>query len=136
MGHFDKSNVRKMRRICFWLFFLTLAFAVGGYAAQTPEKPSVALLSFGISPGAMSVTVQQIVHQLYLDGYLSADDIEALASQSEIDGENIHLALMEAGWQYDRLGIMVEAALDRDVDVIVAFTTPVAQAAIQATRRP
>lgn len=132
MGLFDERNALKMRRICFLMFLLALS--VGGYAAQTPEKPSVALLSFGISPGAPSVTVQQILHQLYLDGYLSADDIEALDSQSEIDGENIQIALMEAGWQYNRLGNMVEAALDRDVDVIVAFTTPVAQAAIQATR--
>ena len=61
------------------------------------------------------------------------EDIEALGSQNELDGENIQIALLEAGWQYDRLGIMVDAALDRGVDVMVAFTTPVAQAAIQST---
>lgn len=120
-----------MRRIC---FMLLLALFCGAAAAQTPEKPSAALLSFGISPEAMSVSVQQILHQLYLDGFLSAEDIETLVAENEVDGENIQLALMEAGWQYDRLGIMVEGALDRGVDVIVAFTTPVAQAAIQATR--
>ena len=120
-----------MRRIC---FMLLLALFCGAAAAQTPEKPSAALLSFGISPEAMSVSVQQILHQLYLDGFLSAEDIETLVAENEVDGENIQLALMEAGWQYDRLGIMVEGALDRGVDVMVAFTTPVAQAAIQATR--
>ena len=121
-----------MRRICFLLFLLALL--CGAAAAQTSEKPSVALLSFGITPGAQSVTVQSILHQLYLDGFLSAEDIKALGSDSEVDGEQLALALMEAGWQYDRLGIMVDGALDRGVDVIVAFTTPVAQAAIQATR--
>ncbi len=120
-----------MRRIC---FMLLLALFCGAAAAQTPGKPSAALLSFGISPEAMSVSVQQILHQLYLDGFLSAEDIETLVAENEVDGENIQLALMEAGWQYDRLGIMVEGALDRGVDVMVAFTTPVAQAAIQATR--
>ena len=110
-----------------------LALYCGTAAAQTSEKPRVALLRFGITPGASSVTVQQILHQLYLDDFLSAEDIETLASDGEVDGEHIKLALMEAGWQYDRLGIMVEAALDRGVDAIVAFTTPVAQAAIQAT---
>ena len=121
-----------MRRICFMLFLLTLL--CGTAATQTSEKPSVALLSFGSRPGASPVTVQQILHQLYLDGFLSADDLGEIVSESEVDGEHIELALMEAGWEYDRLGIMVEAALDRDVDVILAFTTPVAQAAIQATR--
>ena len=121
-----------MRRICFTLFLLALF--CGAAAAQTSEKPSVALLSFGITPGAQSVTVQNILHQLYLDDFLSADDLSALLSESEVDGEHLELALMEAGWEYDRLGIMVEGALDRDVDVILAFTTPVAQAAIQATR--
>ena len=120
-----------MRRICFILFLLALL--CGAAAAQTSEKPSAALLSFGISPDVMSVSVQQILQQLYLDGFLSAEEIETLASENEVDGENIQLALMEAGWQYDRLGTMVEGALDRGVDVIVAFTTPVAQAAIQAT---
>ena len=121
-----------MRRICFILF--VLALFCGAAAAQTSEKPSAALLSFGISPGAQTVSVQQILQQLNLDGFLSAEEIETLASENEVDGENIQLALMEAGWQYDRLGTMVEGALDREVDVIVAFTTPVAQAAIQATR--
>ncbi len=120
-----------MRRICFTL--ILLALLCGASAAQTPEKPSLALLSFGITPGAQSVTVQNILHQLYLDGFLSADDIRALQSEGEVDGENLELALMEAGWEYDRLGIMVDAALDRGVDAIVTFTTPVAQAAIQAT---
>ena len=120
-----------MRRICITLFLLALL--CGAAAAQTSEKPSLALLSFGITPGAQSVTVQNILHQLYLDGFLSADDIRALLSEGEVDGEHIELALMEAGWEYDRLGIMVDAALDREVDAIVAFTTPVAQAAIQAT---
>ena len=121
-----------MRRICFILFLWALL--CGAAAAQTSEKPSAALLSFGISPGAQTVSVQQILQQLNLDGFLSAEEIETLASENEVDGENIQLALMEAGWQYDRLGTMVEGALDREVDVIVAFTTPVAQAAIQATR--
>ena len=120
-----------MKRAGFLL--LMLALFCGAAAAQTPEKPSVALLSFGISPEPISITVREIVRQLYLDGFLSADEIEALGSQNEVDGENIQIALMEAGWQYDRLGIMVETALDRGVDVIVAFTTPVAQAAIQTT---
>ena len=120
-----------MRRICIML--LILALSCGAAAAQTAQKPSVALLSFGISPEVMSVSAQQILHQLYLDGFLSAEDIETLVAENEVDGENIQLALMEAGWQYDRLGIMVEGALDRGVDVMVAFTTPVAQAAVQAT---
>ena len=114
-------------------FLLLLALFCGAAAAQTSDKPSVALLSFGIQPGATSVTVQEILNQLTWDGFLSADEIEALDSQSNIDGENIQITLMEAGWQYDRLGIMVEAALDRGVDVMVAFTTPVAQAAILTT---
>ena len=121
-----------MRRICFTLFLLALL--CGAAAAQTSEKPRLALLSFGITPGAQSVTVQNILHQLYLDDFLSADDLRTLLAEGEVDGENIELALMEAGWEYDRLGIMVDAALDREVDAIAAFTTPVAQAAIQATR--
>ena len=116
-------------RIC--LLVLVLALLAGAAMGQS-ETPTVALLSFGTSPIPYSVTEKAIVQVLELDGFLSADEYN-FEERGDIEGENLHVLSLEAGWALDRLNIMVEHALDHDADVLVAFTTPVAQAALNAT---
>ena len=114
------------------LLLLVLALLAGAAMGQS-DTPTVALLSFGTSPIPYSVTEKAIVQVLELDGFLSADDYN-FEERGDIEGENLHVLSLEAGWALDRLNIMVEHALDHDADVLVAFTTPVAQAALNATQ--
>ncbi len=114
------------------LLLLVLALLAGAAMGQS-DTPTVALLSFGTSPIPYSVTEKAIVQVLELDGFLSADEYD-FEERGDIEGENLRVLSLEAGWALDRLNIMVEHALDHDADVLVAFTTPVAQAALNATQ--
>ena len=118
-------------RIC--ALVLVLALVVAAASAQPSETPSVAFLSFGTSPVPFSITETAILHRLVAGGFLSVEELQALDTRDNIEGENINVFALDAGWELDRLNIMVETALDRDADVLVAFTTPVAQAAVSTT---
>ena len=90
----------------------------------------MALLSFGTTPAAYSATENVILLQLFFDGLLTTGG--NINTRSEIHSEHINVIPLDAGWELDRLNIMVDTALDRGD--LVAFTTPVAQAAINATQ--
>ena len=101
--------------------------------AQSADPPTIAFMSFGTSPAPWSVTERAILDILRLDGYLSEDEYAQIETRGDIEGEAVQVVALDAGWEYNQLGIMVEHALDRGADVLVAFTTPVAQSAINAT---
>ena len=115
------------------LLVLLLSGFANSALAQTADKPSVALLSFGTSPVAFSITEDGVLLQLLADGLLDVADVEDLNTRRTIEGAGVNVYPMDAGWELDRLNIMMESALDLGADVLVAFTTPVAQAAINAT---
>ena len=115
------------------LLIAVLALAhLGGFALAQAEGKTLALLSFGRSPAPYSVTEATILRQLAADGWLSESDLGELSERGEIHGARLSVYPMDAGWALDQLPLMVDSALDLEADVLVAFTTPVAQAAINA----
>ena len=117
------------------LLILISAFLIlqpGAGQAQDDEPPSVALLSFGTSPAAWSVTEQAILLMLRSNGFISDNDFD-LETRGDIEGEGVRVFAHDANWEYDKLNLMIETAIDRGADALIAFTTPVAQAAVNAT---
>ncbi len=116
------------------LLFTVLALAhLSGFALAQTEGKALSLLSFGRSPAAYSVTEETILRQLAADGWLSESDLGELAERGAIHGERLSVYPMDAGWALDQLPLMLGRALDLEADILVAFTTPVAQAAVNAT---
>ena len=116
------------------LLITVLALAhLGGFALTQAQEKTLALLSFGRSPAPYSVTEAVILQQLAADGWLSEADLDDLSERGEIHGARLSVYPMDAGWALDQLPLMVDRALDLEADVLVAFTTPVAQAAVNAT---
>ena len=117
------------------LLILISAFLIlqpGAGQAQDDEPPSVALLSFGTSPAAWSVTEQAILLMLRDNGFISSDDFNP-ERRGDIEGEGVRVFAQDANWELDKLNLMIETAIDRGADALIAFTTPVAQAAVNAT---
>ena len=61
--------------------------------------------------------------------------LETLRKLGYRDGENLRFVTREAEGKFDRLPSLARELVDARVDVIVAFNTPGARAAIDATRR-
>ena len=116
-----------------WFYILLLGACSQMLFAQGDGPATVAFLSFGTSPAPWSVTEEAILGSLRNDGFLSQEEFAQTDSRRDIEGDKLNVIALDAGWEYDQLGIMIETALDRGSDVLVAFTTPVAQAAVNAT---
>ena len=117
----------------FVLVLIALGFSSHIALAQPAEAPAVALLSFGATAQHLSATEESILRTLQGYGFINAEEFGAAAERRDIEGEKLRVIVSDANWELDRLNLMVESAIDQDADVLVAFTTPVAQAAVNIT---
>lgn len=65
--------------------------------------------------------------------YSQQGTLDVLAAYGYVDGENIKLILGDAGMDVPTANLLIEDAINSDVDVIITITTPVSQAAVNAT---
>ena len=100
--------------------------------AQDMDKPTIAILRFGPELAA-SFTEDSILGDLEINGYLSEQELVAAQRGEELNGERINMIWGDADFDLTNVGFIVDRALDRGADIIVAFSTPVTQAALQAT---
>jgi putative ABC transport system substrate-binding protein len=108
------------RKLLLLLLIALLAFAsVAPAAAQDDDVPTVAIIRFGPLPP----------FQLSQQGTL--DELEAYGY---VDGENINLIFGDAGLDFPTANALIEDALDDGADILITITTPVTQAAVNATQ--
>ncbi len=100
--------------------------------AQADDNPTIAILRFGPELAA-SYTEDAILGELQMAGYLSEQELVAVQGGEELAGENLNLLWGDADFDLANIGFIVERALDRGADIVVAFSTPVTQAALHAT---
>ena len=74
-----------------------------------------------------------LLNVLEANDFISADERAAVEGREDLAGDKVNILWAEAGWDLPTANLMVEGALDAGADVIVALTTPVAQAAVNAT---
>ena len=119
--------------ICQLLVALVLVgFSGGAATAQSDQKPTVALLQFGVTMATPTRTA--VLDMLHLYGYLSEEEhSEAVASQHDYEAERINLIIADAGYSFANLIPMIESALDQGADVLITQSTPATQAAVNVT---
>ena len=106
------------RKIVFIALLALLVMLAGSVIAQDDDIPTVAIIRFGpLQPFELS---QQ-------------GTLDMLEAYGYVDGENINLIFGDADFDFPTANALVENAIDEGADVIVAITTPVAQAAVNAT---
>ena len=118
-------------RVILFLLVLALPLASAGLA-QDADKPTVAILRFGPHV-SYDLVDDGFLSALMAGGMISEAEFEILSEGADLDGENIRIVWNDAGYDHANTTIMVEAALDEGADVLVAYSTPVTQAATLIT---
>ena len=111
--------------------FLILLIAPVAFA-QGDDNPAIAILRFGPSDG-LAITEGAILDVLESYGFISAEENRQLEARQDLEGEKLSVYWGEAGFDLPTVNLIVEAALDRDVDVLVTLNAPVAQVAVTVT---
>lgn len=118
-----------------WFAVILLALLLAPMAmAQDAGNPTIAIMRFGDALGTdISSTEGGVLDMLEAYGYISADERAELAGRAGLEGENINIVWGDAGFEFTNAALAVESALDQDADVLVTLSTPMTQAAINAT---
>ena len=112
---------------------LCLALLVVPALAQSDDgNPSIAILRFGPLPNT-DISEGAILDMLESYGFISTMENRILEERRDYEGENITIYWGDAGFDYPTVNIMVEDALDKEVDVIVANGGTVTRAAFLLT---
>ena len=118
-----------MKKLLILLFLLALLPTAG--MAQD-GIPSIAILRFGTLL-ANDFTEGAILDMLESYGYITADENRTLEERRDLEGDSIDIYWGDAGFEYPNINFMLEAALDKDVDVLVTLGAPVTQIAVNQT---
>lgn len=107
-----------LRKLIVLLVLVTIIALPASVVAQDDDVPTVAIIRLGPLPPFQ---------------YAQQGTLDVLAAYGYVDGENINLILGDATMDVPTANLLVEEAINDDVDVIITITTPVSQAAVNAT---
>ena len=121
------------RELCLlFVLLLLMSSSAGGALAQGGDNPAIAILRFGPSD-ALAMTEGAILDVLESYGFITAEENRLLEARQDLEGENLTVYWDEAGFDLPTVTLIVDAALDRDLDVLVTLNAPVAQVAAVVT---
>jgi putative tryptophan/tyrosine transport system substrate-binding protein len=106
------------RKIVVAVFIILLVIVPVVTNAQDEDVPTVAIIRLGPLPPFE---------------YSQQGTLDVLAAYGYVDGENISLTFGDAGMDVPTANLLIEEAINNEVDVIITITTPVSQAAVNAT---
>lgn len=113
------------------LILVVLAMLIPSAMAQD-ENPTVAIIRFGpLRPFELSE--KGTIDMLWAYGLINEDEYAIVSERGDLEGENINIIFGDAEFDFPTANLLIEEALDKGADVIIAITTPVAQAATNAT---
>jgi len=114
------------------LLLVMVSMLVVPSAMAQDENPTIAIIRFGpLRP--FELAEKGTVDMLEAYGLVNAEERAMLDERQDLEGENINVIWGDAEFDFPTANLLVENALDQEVDVIIAITTPVGQAAANAT---
>jgi len=102
----------------FILLIVILALTTASIAAQDEDVPTVAIIRLGPLPPFQ---------------YSQQGTLDILEAYGYVDGENINIIYGDAAMDIPTANLLIEDAIDKGADAIITITTPVTQAAVNAT---
>ncbi len=114
------------------LALLTLLMAAGPLMTRADDVPTVAILRFG-SFFSFTYVENAIVDTLLSTGLLTEAEHAIAQAGDNLEGERINIYWGDANFDFAAANVIVEQALDRGVDALIAISTPTAQAALNVT---
>ena len=119
-----------IRKCLLILFVMTLLLAPAAMAQD--DNPTIAILRFGPLPNN-DITEGAVLDVLESYGFISAEENRIFEARRDYEGENITIYWGDAGFDFPTLNLMLEDALDKEVDVLITQGATVTQTAIQIT---
>ena len=114
------------------LIFCALALLMPGAAAQSDDKPTIALLRFGPHV-SYNLVDQGLLSGMVAEGLVSAEEHRVLAAGKDLAGETLDFNWYDANFDFAAAAFIVEQAIDAGADVLITYSTPVTQAASHIT---
>ena len=118
-------------RLCITVILL-LILALPGALAQDSDKPSIAILRYGPLP-SVDIIEGAILDVLESYGFISTEENRILEARRDYDGKNLTIYWGDAGLDFPTVNLMLEDALDKEVDALITHGATVTQSAIQLT---
>lgn len=112
------------------LFVLALAYAPA--AMGQADNPTIAMLRFGPLPN-VEITEGAILDVLESYGFISTEENRIFEERRDYEGEHITIYWGDAGFDFPTVNLMLEDALDKEVDVLVTSGATVTQTAVHIT---
>ncbi|MYD09699.1 MAG: hypothetical protein F4X02_06615 [Chloroflexi bacterium] len=112
------------------LFVLALAYAPA--AIGQADNPTIAILRFGPLPN-VDITEGAILDVLESYGFISTEENRIFEARRDYEGEHITIYWGDAGFDFPTVNLMLEDALDKEVDVLVTSGATVTQTAVHIT---
>ena len=100
--------------------------------AQDDAAPSIAILRFGALPNT-DITEGAILDVLESYGFISTEENRIFEARRDHEGEHITIYWGDTGFDFPTLNLMLEDALDKEVDVLITQGATVTQTAIHIT---
>ena len=125
----------KLRLLLITLILLSLMLP--GILAHDDDKPTIALLRPGVAPPFFSIEAA-VLDTLAATGYLTEAEHQALregspASRQDFAGERVNLIWGDAAFDIAAMNLIVDAALDREPDILFTIMSAPTLAALNAT---
>ena len=116
------------------LLGLLLTALLGGAVAvaQTEDIPKIAILRFGPLP-SVDITEGAILDMLESYGFISTEENRIFESRRDFEGRGISIIWGDAGFDFPTVSLMLEDALDKDVDLLITIGATVTRSAIHLT---
>ena len=114
------------------LLLLLLVLPLWPVAAEDHETPTIAILRFGPLPN-VEITEGAILDVLESYGFISTEENRVFEARRNYEGEHITIYWGDAGFDYPTVNLMLEDALDKEVDVLITQGATVTQTAILLT---
>ncbi len=114
------------------LVFLLTLLLVFPASAQDDSTPTIAILRFGPLPN-VEIIEGAILDVLESYGFISTEENRIFEARRNYDGDHITIYWGDAGFDYPTVNLMLEDALDKEVDVLITQGATVTQTAILLT---
>ena len=117
-----------------WLLVLALLslLLIPLARAQEDGNPTIAILRFGSLAGS-DLTLIGILDTLEIYDFINAEEQAALGGYQDLEGEKINVIWRDANFDFPTVNLMISDAIDRGADALLTLSTPVTQAAVNAT---
>ena len=115
------------------VLLVLLALLVTPAALADEDKPTIAFLRYRAT-GTEDIAKPGIWDILQAHELISPAERELLDEDLDLDGEHINVFWLDAASDVTNINAMVEKALDRGVDILLTFSTPVTQITANITK--